>query len=60
VYRCHSLAAEITDYLAYVRDPACGYLSISFPQSDGPRDNLSHLTVFFLVTAFFFLLPAPY
>jgi predicted O-methyltransferase YrrM len=30
-----SLAAEMTDYLAYVRDPPNGYLSIPFPESDG-------------------------
>jgi predicted O-methyltransferase YrrM len=30
-----SMAAEMTDYLSYVRDPAHGYLSISFPESDG-------------------------
>jgi predicted O-methyltransferase YrrM len=30
-----SLAAELADYLAYVRDPANGYLSIPFPESDG-------------------------
>ena len=30
-----SMAAEMTDYLAYVRDPAHGYLSVSFPESDG-------------------------
>ena len=30
-----SLAAEMADYLAYVRDPANGYLSIPFPESDG-------------------------
>jgi predicted O-methyltransferase YrrM len=30
-----SMAAQMTDYLAYVRDPAYGYLSVSFPESDG-------------------------
>lgn len=30
-----SLAAEMADYLGYVRDPANGYLSIPFPESDG-------------------------
>jgi len=30
-----SMAAEMADYLAYVRDPAHGYLSIAFPESDG-------------------------
>jgi predicted O-methyltransferase YrrM len=30
-----SLAAEMTDYLTYVRDPAHGYLSIEFPEADG-------------------------
>ncbi|MGH3182341.1 MAG: O-methyltransferase [Streptosporangiaceae bacterium] len=30
-----SQAEEMTDYLAYVRDPAHGYLSILFPESDG-------------------------
>ena len=30
-----SMAAQMTDYLAYVRDPANGYLSVSFPESDG-------------------------
>ena len=30
-----SQAEEMTDYLAYVRDPARGYLSILFPESDG-------------------------
>jgi predicted O-methyltransferase YrrM len=30
-----SMAAQMTDYLAYVRDPARGYLSVSFPESDG-------------------------
>jgi len=30
-----SMAAEMTDYLSYVRDPAHGYLSVSFPGSDG-------------------------
>ncbi len=30
-----SLAHEMTDYLGYVRDPANGYLSIAFPESDG-------------------------
>ena len=30
-----SMAAEMTDYLSYVRDPARGYLSVSFPESDG-------------------------
>jgi hypothetical protein len=29
------MAAEMTDYLGYVRDPANGYLSIPFPESDG-------------------------
>ena len=27
--------AQMTDYLSYVRDPAHGYLSVSFPESDG-------------------------
>ena len=30
-----SMAAEMTEYLSYVRDPAHGYLSVSFPESDG-------------------------
>jgi len=30
-----SIAAQMADYLAYVRDPGCGYLSIAFPESDG-------------------------
>ena len=30
-----SMAAEMADYLSYVRDPAHGYLSVSFPESDG-------------------------
>ena len=30
-----SMAAEMTDYLSYVRDPAHGYLSVSFSESDG-------------------------
>jgi predicted O-methyltransferase YrrM len=30
-----SMAAEMRDYLTYVRDPARGYLSIAFPESDG-------------------------
>jgi predicted O-methyltransferase YrrM len=30
-----SMAAEMTDYLSYVRDPAHGYASVSFPESDG-------------------------
>ena len=30
-----SMAAQMTDYLAYVRDPAYGYVSVSFPESDG-------------------------
>ena len=30
-----SMAAQMADYLAYVRDPGCGYLSIAFPESDG-------------------------
>lgn len=30
-----SLADEMPDYLAYVRDPAHGYLSVTFPESDG-------------------------
>jgi predicted O-methyltransferase YrrM len=30
-----SMAAEMTDYLSYVRDPARGYVSVSFPESDG-------------------------
>jgi len=29
------MAAEMTDYLSYVRDPVRGYLSVSFPESDG-------------------------
>jgi len=29
------MAEEMTDYLAYIRDPAHGYLSIPFPESDG-------------------------
>ena len=30
-----SMTAQMTDYLAYVRDPGHGYLSIAFPESDG-------------------------
>jgi predicted O-methyltransferase YrrM len=30
-----SMAAEMTEYLSYVRDPAHGYLSVGFPESDG-------------------------
>jgi len=30
-----SLAAEMGDYLGYVRDPANGYLSVLFPDADG-------------------------
>jgi len=30
-----SMADEMTDYLSYVRDPAHGYLSVAFPESDG-------------------------
>jgi predicted O-methyltransferase YrrM len=30
-----SMAAQMADYLAYVRDPGHGYLSVSFPESDG-------------------------
>jgi predicted O-methyltransferase YrrM len=30
-----SMAAQMTGYLGYVRDPAHGYLSVSFPESDG-------------------------
>ena len=30
-----SMAEQMPDYLAYVRDPAHGYLSIPFPESDG-------------------------
>ena len=30
-----SMAAEMPDYLGYVRDPAHGYLSVSIPESDG-------------------------
>jgi predicted O-methyltransferase YrrM len=30
-----SMAAQMADYLAYVRDPARGYLSVSFPDGDG-------------------------
>jgi predicted O-methyltransferase YrrM len=30
-----SLADEMPDYLSYVRDPAHGYLSVTFPESDG-------------------------
>ena len=30
-----SMAAQMTDYLSYVRDPAHGYLSVSIPESDG-------------------------
>ena len=30
-----SMAAQMADYLAYVRDPGHGYLSIAFPDSDG-------------------------
>ena len=29
------MAAQMADYLAYVRDPGHGYLSVSFPESDG-------------------------
>ena len=30
-----SLAAQMADYLGYVRDPGHGYVSIAFPESDG-------------------------
>ena len=30
-----SMAAQMADYLAYVRDPAHGYVSVPFPESDG-------------------------
>ena len=30
-----SLAAQMTDYLAYVRDPANGYVCVEFPDADG-------------------------
>jgi len=30
-----SMAAQMADYLAYVRDPGRGYLSVPFPESDG-------------------------
>jgi predicted O-methyltransferase YrrM len=30
-----SMADRMADYLSYVRDPAHGYLSVSFPESDG-------------------------
>jgi predicted O-methyltransferase YrrM len=30
-----SMAEEMPDYLAYIRDPAHGYVSIPFPESDG-------------------------
>jgi predicted O-methyltransferase YrrM len=30
-----SMAAQMSDYLSYVRDPARGYLSVAFPESDG-------------------------
>jgi predicted O-methyltransferase YrrM len=30
-----SMADRMADYLSYVRDPANGYLSVSFPESDG-------------------------
>jgi predicted O-methyltransferase YrrM len=30
-----SMAAQMTDYLAYVRDPAHGYLSLAYPETDG-------------------------
>ncbi len=30
-----SLAAEMGDYLGYIRDPANGYLSVLFPDADG-------------------------
>ena len=30
-----SQAADMPDYLSYVRDPANGYLSVNFPESDG-------------------------
>jgi predicted O-methyltransferase YrrM len=30
-----SMADEMPDYLSYIRDPAHGYLSISFPESEG-------------------------
>jgi predicted O-methyltransferase YrrM len=30
-----SMAAQMADYLAHVRDPGRGYLSIAFPESDG-------------------------
>ena len=30
-----SMAAQMADYLAYVRDPGHGYVSVEFPESDG-------------------------
>jgi predicted O-methyltransferase YrrM len=30
-----SMAAQMADYLAYVRDPGHGYVSVAFPESDG-------------------------
>jgi predicted O-methyltransferase YrrM len=30
-----SMASQMADYLAYVRDPGHGYLSVPFPESDG-------------------------
>jgi len=30
-----SMAAQMADYLSYVRDPAHGYVSVAFPESDG-------------------------
>jgi predicted O-methyltransferase YrrM len=30
-----SMAADMPDYLAYVRDPGHGYLSVAFPEADG-------------------------
>jgi predicted O-methyltransferase YrrM len=30
-----SMADRMADYLSYVRDPAHGYLSVSFPEADG-------------------------
>jgi predicted O-methyltransferase YrrM len=30
-----SMAAQMADYLSYVRDPAHGYISVAFPESDG-------------------------
>jgi hypothetical protein len=30
-----SMAAQMADYLSYIRDPARGYVSVAFPESDG-------------------------